>query len=270
MPWRLTGHVADRQSHRGRSVPIVPRHGLWPVRQGLQETGFHRRPRSGNGGRRCVRCSPRHFRVGVDGSLPGGRLTFFWLCRKKVSKEFLCVWLTGCVFLRWQAGFRPGSRVTFFLPRQKKVTKKKASHVRAAYAVPCATRSVRDTCKLASLKQCKCLESERCSVAQHGLMAGGYLSARPLRELRPNGWFASLTSRGLGCLIPLPSLLTRARHAVPLHLTPETSFLRPHSSLLTPHPSPLTPHPSPLTPHSSLLTPHPSKLKSSGKYPGHF
>ena len=59
-------------------------------------------------------------------------------------------------------------------------------------------------------------------------MAGGYLTARPLRELRPNGWFASLTSRGLG--LPHFSRLTslKARHAVPLQLTP--SLLRPHSS----------------------------------------
>ena len=130
-------------------------------------------------------------------------------------------------------------------------------------------------------------------------MAGGYLSARPLRELRPRGLFASLTSRGLG--FPHFSRLTphKARHAVPLHqtpsfltphasllimgnhkgcpygltphpslltphsspLTPHPSLLTPHSSLLTPHSSPLTPHPSPLTPHSSLLTPHPSLLR---------
>ena len=119
--------------------------------------------------------------------------------------------------------------------------------------------------------------SERCSVAQHGLMAGGYLSARPLRELRPNGLFASLTSRGWGCLISHASLLTRARHAVPLHLTPPSSHLTlrattrvaptpsilalpPPTSLLTPHPSPLTPHSSLLTPHSSLLRPHSSLL----------
>ena len=135
---------------------------------------------------------------GQAGSRPGGRVTFFWLCQKKVSKErlFLGVGWADCVFLRWLAGFRPGSRVTFFwlcrkkvskeglllrclvgccycapvasrvsarqpsyffLLRQKKVTKKKASHVRAL-RVPCATRSVRDTCKLASLKQCKCLD----------------------------------------------------------------------------------------------------------------
>ena len=107
----------------------------------------------------------------------------------------------------------------------------------------------------------------RCSARPNG---GGYHTARPLRELRPNGLFAALTSRGLGFLISLPSLLTRARHAVPLHLTPSplTSHhgqpqglpLRPHSSPLTPHPSPLTPHPSPLTPHSSPLTPHSSPL----------
>ena len=59
------------------------------------------------------------------------------------------------------SGDKPGlgpAAELLFLRRQKKVTKKKASHVRAAYAVPCATRSVRDTCKLASLKQCKCLD----------------------------------------------------------------------------------------------------------------
>ena len=95
----------------------------------------------------------------------------------------------------------------------------------------------------------------RCSARPNG---GGYLSARPLREPRQRGLFASLTSRGLGCLISLPSLLTRARHAVPLR--PPSSPLTPHPSPLTPHPSPLTPHPSPLTPHSSLLTPHSSLL----------
>ena len=125
-------------------------------------------------------------------------------------------------------------------------------------------------------------------------MAGGYLSARPLRELRPNGssasrtspeWlvrfanfarmarplreprpnglFAALTSRGLG--LPHSSALTSrkgtARRApTPSPLTPHPSLLTPHSSLLTPHSSLLTPHPSPLTPHSSLLTPHPSPL----------
>ena len=85
-------------------------------------------------------------------------------------------------------------------------------------------------------------------------MAGGYLSARPLRGPRPNGLFASRTSRGLGCLIPHASLLTRARHAVPLRPTP--SLLPPHSSLLTPPSSLLTPHSSLLTPTTSLLPPH--------------
>ena len=108
----------------------------------------------------------------------------------------------------------------------------------------------------------------RCSARPNG---GGYHTARPLRELRPNGSFAALTSRGLG--LPHSSTLTphKARHAVPLHLTP--SFLTPHfsqghgtpchytqpphSSLLRPHSSsPLIPHSYDLTPHSSLLTPH--------------
>ena len=99
----------------------------------------------------------------------------------------------------------------------------------------------------------------RCSARPNGGFE--YHTARPLRGPRPGCSFAALTSRGLG--LPHFSTLTslKARHAVPLQLTP--SLLTPHSSPLTPHPSPLTPHsslltphPSPLTPHSSLLTPH--------------
>ena len=96
----------------------------------------------------------------------------------------------------------------------------------------------------------------RCSARPNG---GGYHTARPLRGPRPKGLFAALTSRGLGYLIPLPSLLTLGQPQG-LPLRPHSSPLTPHSSPLTPHPSPLTPHSSPLTPHSSLLTPHPSLL----------
>ena len=101
-------------------------------------------------------------------------------------------------------------------------------------------------------------------------------SARPNGGGIPHGSSASRTSPEwlVRCahiaecwsfLISHASLLSRARHAVPLHqtpslLTPHSSLLRPHSSLLTPHSSPLTPHPSLLTPHSSFLTPHPSLL----------
>ena len=171
----------------------------------------------------------------------------------------------------------------FFLLRQKKVTKKKASHVRAAYAVPCATRSVRGTCKLASLELSTPLNRLRRFPLQGTTPAARQSRFRGV----PGRGCASLASprllvrcahiAGLGCLIPLPSLLSRARHAVPLHQTPSflthhfsswattrvaptPSFLIPHSSFLTPHPSPLTPHPSPLTPHPSPLTPHPSPL----------
>ena len=96
----------------------------------------------------------------------------------------------------------------------------------------------------------------RCSARPNGGFE--YLTARPLRGPRPGCSFAALTSRGLG--LPHFSTLTslKARHAVPLQLTP--SLLTPHSSPLTPHPSLLTPHSSPLTPHSSLLTPHSSLL----------
>ena len=140
----------------------------------------------------------------------------------------------------------------------------------------------------------------RCSARPNG---GGYLSARPLRELRPNGLFAALTSRGLGCLIPLrlTSLKGTARRAT----TPfkdsgsiQTSSFRAQSrnpcfpalqhrccdyaqhdgvcrAPLPPSPTPfpvfphsydLTPHSSLLTPHSYDLTPHPSPLKTSALF----
>ena len=222
--------------------------------------------------------------------------------------------------------FAPGaSRVSprrasyFFLRRQKKVTKKKGEPRPCRFAVPCATRSVRGTCKLASLKQCKCLHPNAASVAQHVLMAvlntprlvrfaNFARMARPLRELRPNGSSASRTSpewlvrfanfaECWGFLISHASLLSRARHAVPLQpsKTAAVSKLRhsarsrgihvsqhsnldaattrsmtacaghrcphhPHHSpsFLTPTTSPLPPHL--LTPHSSLLPPHSSLL----------
>ena len=149
-------------------------------------------------------------------------------------------------------------------------------------------------------------------------MAGGYLTARPLREPRPGCSSASRTSPRLlvrfadlapvarslrshrgdwGCLISHASLLTRARHAVPLQPSktaaePQTSSFRAQSRnpctpalqlgccdyaqhdgvfraplppsptpfTVFPHPSLLTPHPSPLTPHPSPLPPHPSPL----------
>ena len=138
----------------------------------------------------------------------------------------------------------------FFLLRQKKVTKKKASHVRAASrslallaAFGTLANSLRSNSASVLIRTLL-----RCSARPNG---GGYLTARPLRGPRPSGLFAALTSRGLG--LPHSSTLTslKARHAVPLQLTP--SLLTPHSSLLTPHSSLLTPHPSPLTPHSNPL-----------------
>ena len=121
----------------------------------------------------------------------------------------------------------------------------------------------------------------RCSARPNG---GGYLTARPLRELRPNGLFAALTSRGLG--LPHFSRLTahkgtarRAPTTSPPHSSPLTahhgqpqglplrpSLLRPHSYGLTPHSSLLTPHSSLLTPHPSPLTPHPPTPASACAY----
>ena len=149
----------------------------------------------------------------------------------------------------------------FFLLRQKKVTKKKASHVRAASrclallaAFGTLANSLRSNSASVLIRTLL-----RCSARPNG---GGYLSARPLRGPRPRGSFAALTSRGLGCLISLPSLLTR--HGTPCHYTkpPHSSLLTPTASLLTPHSSLLTPHSSLLTPHSSPLTPH-SQLSQS-------
>ena len=156
--------------------------------------------------------------------------------------------------------------------RQKKVTKKKASHVRAASrclallaAFGTLANSLRSNSASVLIRTLL-----RCSARPNGGL--GYLSARPLRELRPNGLFAALTSRSAGVasfltphcsqghgtpcpyglthrattrVAPTPSLLTKARHAVPLRLTPQCnhkgSLLSPHSSLLTPHSSLLTP-----------------------------
>ena len=142
----------------------------------------------------------------------------------------------------------------FLLLRQKKVTKEKASHVRAASrslallaAFGTLANSLRSNSASVLIRTLL-----RCSARPNG---GGYLTARPLRGPRPSGWFAALTSRGLG--LPHSSRLTslKARHAVPLQLTP--SLLTPHSSLLTPHSSPLTPHPSFKPAQKSPLRPVP-------------
>ena len=97
-------------------------------------------------------------------------------------------------------------------------------------------------------------------------------SARPNGGGIPLGSSASRTSpewlvrcahfAGLGFLISHASLLSRARHAVPLRLIP--SFLTAHHGQpqglpLRPHSYALNPHSYDLTPHSSLLTPQSSK-----------
>ena len=212
-----------------------------------------------------------------------------------------------CYFAPVASRVSPRRASYFFLRRQKKVTKKKASHVRAASrclallaAFGTLANSLRSNSASVLIRTLL-----RCSARPNG---GGYHTARPLRELRPNGLFASLTLRGLGCLISHTSLLARARHAVPLqpsktaavpklrhsarsrgihvclHSNLDAATTRsmtacagqrcphhPHHSpsFLTPTPSLLTPHSSPLTPHSSLLTPH-SSLLTPHSLPGHW
>ena len=207
---------------------------------------------------------------GVFGWLFGGCLVGFlggvWLAFWGVFGGVFGGCLGGCLG-GWLYCAPVASRVSprrasyFFLLRQKKVTKKKASHVRAASrslallaAFGTLANSLRSNSASVLIRTLL-----RCSARPNG---GGYHTARPLRELRPNGLFASLTSRGLGCLISLPSLLSRARHAVPLRLIPHASLLITgnHKGCpydLTPHSYGLTPHSSLLRPHSSFLTPHP-------------
>ena len=167
--------------------------------------------------------------------------------------------MVGCCFFAPVASrVSPRRASYFFLRRQKKVTKKKASHVRAA------SRSLALLAAFGTLANS--LRSNSASVLIRTLLR---CSARPNGGGIPHGSSASRTSpEGLvrcahiaecwSFLISHASLLSRARHAVPLHQTP--SLLTPHPSLLTPHSSPLTPHSSLLTPHSSLLTPHSSLL----------
>ena len=160
----------------------------------------------------------------------------------------VALWEEGGCLVGWLFFAPVASRVSprrasyFFLLRQKKVTKKKASHVRAASrslallaAFGTLANSLRSNSASVLIRTLL-----RCSARPNG---GGYLSARPLRELRPNGLFAALTSRGLGCLISHTSLLSRARHAVPLQLTP--SFLTLHIGIGgLPKETPLPHHPA--------------------------
>ena len=164
----------------------------------------------------------------------------------------------------------------FFFASPKKSNQKKGEPRPCRFAVPCATRSVRDTCKLASLELSTPLNRLRRFPLQGTTPAAGQSRFRGA----PGRGCAALASprllvrcahlAGLGFLISHASLLSRARHAVPLRLIPSfltahhgqpqglplrPSFLRPQSSPLTPHSSLLTPQSSPLTPTTSILTP---------------
>ena len=147
----------------------------------------------------------RRVDASVNGCRTGGRGFFSalilvtggtsWHGRFCVSRDFF-----GCLVGR--LCFSPvTSRVSarqpsyFFLLRQKKVTKKKASHVRAASrslallaAFGTLANSLRSNSASVLIRTLL-----RCSARPNG---GGYHTARPLREPRPSGWFAALTSRG--------------------------------------------------------------------------
>ena len=191
-------------------------------------------------------------------------------------------------------GFGPAAELLFFASPKKSNQKKGEPR-------PCPSGSLRYSQRSGHLQTrfaqtVQVPSSERCSVAQHVLMAGGYLSARPLRGPRPNGLFASRTSpEGLVRCAHLArgGLLVRCAHLAGLgrlvrfaHLAfgglfvrfaslavcigaSHSSFFIPssHSSIclarisfLIPHSCNLTPgQPQglPLHPHSSLLQPHP-------------
>ena len=163
--------------------------------------------------------------------------------------------MVGCCFFAPVASrVSPRRASYFFLRRQKKVTKKKASHVRAASrslallaAFGALANSLRSDNASALIRTLL-----RCSARPNGGFE--YLPARPLRELRPKGLFAALTSRSAGVASFLTPHCSQG-HGTPCHydLTPHSYDLTPTTSLLTPHSSLLRPHSSLLTPHSSLL-----------------
>ena len=131
--------------------------------------------------------------------------------------------------------------------------------------------------------------SERCSVAQHGLMAGDTSRLVRFANFAPVARSLRSPRGGWGFLISHASLLSRARHAVPLQLIPsflipprhsgskrrtQTSSFRAQSRNpcfpalqlgccdyaqhdgMCRAPLPPSPTPFPVFPHSSLLTPH--------------
>ena len=187
---------------------------------------------------------------------PAACFLFALLKESKQRKGFFGVCWVFCVALRWEAGSRPGGRLTFFAS-PKKVSKK-----RRATSVP-LTRSLALLAAFGTLANS--LRSNSASVLIRTLLR---CSARPNGGGIPLGSSASRTSpewlvrfahfAGLGFLISHASLLSRARHAVPLRLIP--SFLTAHHGQpqglpLRPHSYALNPHSSPLRPHSSLLNP---------------
>ena len=180
---------------------------------------------------------------GKPGLAPAGDLLSFALLNGSKQRSFFGVLVGLALFFSGgKPGLAPAGELLFFAS-PKKSNQKKGEPRPCRFAVPCATRSVRGRAKLASLRQRPPL-SERCSVAQHGLMAGGYLSARPLRGPRPNGLFASLTLRGAGVSSFLYPHFSQG-HGTPCHYSPllvmgnhkSCPYAHPHSSHITPRPS---------------------------------
>ena len=163
-------------------------------------------------------------------------------------------------------GLAPAGELLFFAS-PKKSNQKKGEPRPCRFAVPCATRSVRDTCKLASLEISTPLNRLRrfplqgtTPAARQSRFRG--VPGRGCASLASPEWLVRCAHlAGLGCLIPHASLLTRARHAVPLHLTPPSSPLTLRATTrVAPTPSLLRPHSYDLTPTTSLLTPPTSLL----------
>ena len=214
---------------------------------------------------------------GKPGFGPAAELLFFASLKESKQRNAVFGWL-GLLRTGGKPGFGPAAELLFFASPKKSNQKKGEPRPCPSGSLRYSQRSGHLQTRFAQTMQVP--SSERCSVAQHGLMAGG--TPRLVRFADLARMACSLRSpRGVGLphsstltslkgtarrattpapLVPHASLLITGNHkGCPYTLIPHPSLLTPHPSPLTPHSSPLTPHPSPLTPHSYDLTPHSSQ-----------